>query len=127
MRIVHLPEKNVQLADPLTDNPGDFIPFKRWFLTCILNDQRMGGSHLQMACIIRLVEKTRAAHPGGELRMEDEEYDACKPVVEAPTINVFPNTPWQPLLMAQLEPYRRAFMDAQYVNDAKAKAEAKKK
>lgn len=125
MRLIQFPDKNIQIVDPLTGALGDFIAPMRWLLTCIVNDQRMGSSPLQTANVVRIVEKAKAFVLGQPLKLADEEYDALKPIVEQPAINVFPQTQYQPLLMAQLEPYRRAVLDAQYINDAKAKAEKK--
>lgn len=126
MRVVRFPDKNIQLVDPLSGSLGDHVAPKRWMLVCVLNDQRMGATPLQIANVVHMRDKALAHVPGGELHLEDEEWDAGKPIVESPQINIDPRFPYQPLVMCQLEPYRRAFLDAQYVNDAKAKAEKKK-
>lgn len=107
MRTVLIPD-NIQLVDPLTDAPGDFVAWKRWFLTCVVNDQRMGTTPLQLAMVVRLVEKVKALAPGKTLELDDEEFDATKPIVEAPQLAM-----GGPLVMAQLVGFTRAFLDAQ--------------
>lgn len=119
---IQIPE-NIQTKDPLSGQPGEWIPWKRWFLMCVLNDQRMGSRPVELARVVKLVDKLsdeRACAPGKSIDVEDDDYTTAKPIVESPQVAL-----GGPVLMAQLLAFPRAFLAAQHVNDLKAKAEKK--
>ena len=106
MRSFTIPE-NIQLRDPLTEKPGEFVPFKRWFLETVLNDDRMGATPVKLARVMSLIGKITVTAPGATLEIEDADYDACKAIVEDPHKAL-----GGPVLSGQLLPFAEAFLSA---------------
>ena len=112
MKSFPVPE-NIQLKDPLTEQPlnmpgGAWVSFKRWFVSVVLDDQRMGATPSRLARVMTLMGKVTVAAPGERLDLEDADYDLCKTIVENPERSMGGT-----VVSAQLLPFSTAFLAAE--------------
>jgi len=107
MKTITVPA-NIQLTNPTTGSPLEWVTFKRWFIETVLADQRMGISPAKLARVMTMMGKVTVAEVGSTLELEDADYDACKAVITEPQLSL-----GAPIVAAQMLAFPQSFLAAE--------------